>query len=143
MRAQGASAVWQAVCDYDPTRGVPFSAYARQRVLASVLTRYRQEWAYAFRCVLKPPDDERPRKAHRQLVLSPVRESLREALTQLSSLELWLLAQVFWEERTEADIAQQVGISQQAVSKRKSAILRELRRRIDASSSSALARGRS
>lgn len=49
MRAEAACAAWQAVCDYDPSLGVPFSAFARQRVLTITLTRYRQEWTYALR----------------------------------------------------------------------------------------------
>lgn len=132
MRAQAASAVWQAVCDYDPSRGVPFSAYARQRVLSSALTRYRQEWAYAFRCVLSQRRDGDEWDPPRPPCSSALCESLREALLRLSRHDLWLLEQMFWEDRTESDIAEQVGISQQAISKRKNVILRELRRRIGA-----------
>src|SRR4029077_8144749 len=53
MRAEAACAAWQAVCDYDPSLGVPFNAFARQRVLTSTLTRYRREWAYALRLAQK------------------------------------------------------------------------------------------
>jgi hypothetical protein len=35
--------------DYDPSLGVPFSAFAQQRILISTLTRYRREWTYASR----------------------------------------------------------------------------------------------
>src|SRR5215510_2488959 len=49
MRAEAACAAWQAACDYDPSLGVPFTAFARSQVLTGTLTRYRQEWAYAFR----------------------------------------------------------------------------------------------
>jgi Sigma-70 region 2 len=49
MRAEAACAAWQAVCDYDPSLGVPFSAFAYQRVLTRTLTRYRQEWSYVLR----------------------------------------------------------------------------------------------
>jgi RNA polymerase sigma factor (sigma-70 family) len=132
MRAHGASALWQAICDYDSSRGIPFSAYARQRVLSSALTRYRQEWAYAFRCGLNPRADGDTTDARRQIKSSADSESVHEALMRLSSSAVWLLEQVFWEERTEAEIAHQVGITQQAVSKRKTAILRDLRRRIGA-----------
>src|SRR5499426_103486 len=49
MRAEAACAAWQATCDYDQSLNVPLSIFARQTVLTSTLTRYRQEWAYALR----------------------------------------------------------------------------------------------
>lgn len=39
-----------ATVEYDSSRGVPFGAFAHQRILTSVLTRFRQEWAFASRC---------------------------------------------------------------------------------------------
>jgi hypothetical protein len=47
---------------------------------------------------------------------------------ELSKPDLWLIEQLFLRGRTEADIATQIGITQQAVNKRKWMILLRLRR---------------
>jgi len=126
MRAHGASAIWQAVCEYDPSRGIPFSAYARQRVWASALTRYRQEWVYALRT-------EWEAEVFAEAVTlcdvdpSRIHEWLPHLVAELSAAERWLIEQLYWEGRTELEIANELGITQQAVSKRKSTILRGLR----------------
>lgn len=137
MRAQASAAIWQAICDYDPSRGVSFSAYARQRVLSSALTRYRQEWAYAFRLVLSQQRVSREWESQAAPRSSDWCESLREALLRLPRDDRWLIEQIFWEDHTESEIADKVGISQQAISKRKKTILRQLRRGISVRSSPA------
>jgi DNA-directed RNA polymerase specialized sigma subunit len=53
------------------------------------------------------------------------------ALARLSKPDLWLVEQLFLRDRTEADVAAQIGISQPAISKRKRAIVMQLRRYID------------
>lgn len=45
------AAACAAQAAYDPRRCVPFGAFVYRRVMARVLTRYRQEWGYARRCV--------------------------------------------------------------------------------------------
>jgi DNA-directed RNA polymerase specialized sigma24 family protein len=57
------------------------------------------------------------------------------ALARLPSSDLWLVEQLFLRDRTEADIATQIGITQQAVSKRKQLILLRLRRYMTRTSS--------
>jgi Sigma-70 region 2 len=121
IRAEAACAVWQAVSEYDPSRGVPFSAFARQRVLTQTLTRFRQEWAYALRCVQEPNSE--PNFA----AYVPFEDWPREALARLSEADLWLVGQLFLRDRTEADVAKQIGITQQGVNKRKRLILVNLR----------------
>jgi DNA-directed RNA polymerase specialized sigma24 family protein len=134
VNAMAVAAAWQAECDYDTSRGVPFAAFARQRILTRVLTRYRQEWAYAVRC---PVDLEGDGHENGRLdsIASPVVPvflgSMRHVLTRLSKTDRWLLEEFFWKGRTEANIARDMGISQQAISKRKRAILRDLRRQLD------------
>jgi DNA-directed RNA polymerase specialized sigma subunit len=49
-------------------------------------------------------------------------------LTRLPAADRRLLERLFWEECTETEIASGLGITQQAVSKRKRKILTELRR---------------
>ena len=73
MRAEAACAAWQAVCDYDPSLGVPFSAFAHQRVLTGTLTRCRQEWAYALR--LAPEYDPESSDSRRWIALLPQRST--------------------------------------------------------------------
>ena len=131
MRAEAACAAWQAVCDYEPSLGVPFNAFTRQRVLTSTLTRYRQEWTYALRSA----QEYDPEKSDSRLLDSPTSEVFDDwpehALARLSKPDLWLIEQLFLRDRTEANIATQIGISQPAISKRKRAIVMQLRRYID------------
>jgi DNA-directed RNA polymerase specialized sigma subunit len=131
MRSEAACAVWQAVCDYDPSFNVPFSAFARQRVLTGTLTRYRQEWAYALRSA--PQHD--PESCDNRLLDSAASAAFdscpRHALARLSESDLWLLEQLFLKDRPEADIATQIGVTQQGINKRKRAILMRLKRCID------------
>ena len=53
------------------------------------------------------------------------------APVRLSKLDLWLMEQLFLRDRTEADVAAQIGITQPAISKRKRAVAIQLRRYID------------
>lgn len=122
MRALGNAAAWQAANDYDPARGVPLSAFVRQRVMSDALTRYRQEWRYAFHCAA-------PRAAGAsETAGSTISDEIRCALADLPENDLWLIEQLFFEQRTEADMARSLGISQQAVSKRKHSTIAFLRR---------------
>jgi hypothetical protein len=131
MRAEAACAAWQAMGDYDPSLSVPFIAFARQRVLTTTLTRYRQEWAYALRSA----QEHDPESSDRRLLNSTTCEVFDDcpvpALARLSKPDLWLVEQLFLRDRTEADVAAQIGITQPAISKRKRAIVMQLRRYID------------
>jgi hypothetical protein len=131
MQAVAACAAWQAVCDYDPSLGVPFSAFAQQRVLTGTLTRCRQEWAYALR--LTPEYDPESSDSRRLVFAASAAFDAcpRHALARLSQSDLWLVGQLFLRDRTEADIAAQIGITQQAISKRKRSIVKQLRRYIE------------
>ena len=127
MRAEAACAAWQAVCDYDASLGVPFDAFAYQRVLTSTLTRYRQEWAYALRLA----EEHKPEASDSRMLDAAVPAVFadwpRPALARLTKSDLWLVEQLFLRGRTEATIATETGITQQAVNKRKSMILLRLR----------------
>jgi RNA polymerase sigma-70 factor (ECF subfamily) len=126
MRAVASSAAWQAECEYDPSRGVPFSAFARQKVLSSTLTRYRQEWSYTLRSIVESNIEGRD-TIDRHEDLDVIVLSIRVALEHLPHSERWLIRQLFWSERSEADVARHAGITQQAISKRKQRILSSLR----------------
>jgi DNA-directed RNA polymerase specialized sigma subunit len=126
MRAHGAGALWQARCDFDVKRLVPFDAFARQRVLGAALTRYRQEWTFALHCQVG--DDgvgDEPTSAG----ASVQDEHLaREMLARVSPAENRLMKALFWDGETEATLAVDLSVTQQAVSKRKRTVLRQLRK---------------
>ena len=120
-----------AACDaqkaYDPTRCVPLGAFIYRRVMARVLTRYRQEWSYAQRCVCELGGED---GECAQCAAPAVADhaDLEAALASLSTAQRWLVEQLFWQERTESALAAVLGLSQRAVSKRKQVLLGVLRR---------------
>ena len=126
-QACGALAACQADRDFDPLRGIPFDGFVYTRVMAAALTRYRQEWSYAGHCPSQAYD------CPGQMVIADLAEQLqaqtsaRELLGLLAEQDRWLLEQAFWHQATEAHIARLLGISQQAVSKRKAALLATLK----------------
>jgi DNA-directed RNA polymerase specialized sigma subunit len=130
VRAQAACAVCIATRDFDASRGVPFDAFAHHRILTAVLTRYRQEWAFAGHCAPTAITDS----PARQEVDSPTRHAQREIMEYirrtLPRSDRALLLALFWGDRTEATIGRKLGLTQQAISKRKRTVLRELRRRL-------------
>ena len=128
MEAEVAMAGLQATRDFDPTRGVPWEAFLRQRVMCAALARYRREWTYAIHRVSGAALDEYGTVEGGGL---PSREAnfelLQEALDRLPRSDIRLIEGLFWGGETEARLAKVLGISQQAVSKRKLKILKNLR----------------
>ena len=55
-------------------------------------------------------------------------EQLHRALSSLSDEERYLIQQIYFNDRTERDLAEELGCSQNAVNKRKQRILDKLRR---------------
>src|SRR5213080_2181247 len=51
LAAVGTAAAWQAVCDFDPARGVPLAGFGYCRMITRCLSRYRKEWRYALHLV--------------------------------------------------------------------------------------------
>jgi DNA-directed RNA polymerase specialized sigma24 family protein len=128
IQAQGLAAAWQARCDYDPARGVPLGAFVRRRVLSGVLTRYRQEWAYAVRVGFEVPAAEEAGPPAATPDAPQVGDALQGPLTRLAEPDRWLIERLFWHGKTESDVASELGISQPAVNRRKRAIIHDLRR---------------
>jgi RNA polymerase sigma factor (sigma-70 family) len=128
MEAEAAAAALQAARDFDPGRNVPWEAFLRRRIMAAALARYRREWVYARRRV-SDSDKDFPAGA------LPRAHSLREedfavllrALQELPAADLVIIEGIYWDGNTENALAGDLGVSQQAVSKRKHAILRALR----------------
>ena len=130
VKAIAAAACCQAQLDYDLTRGVPLNAFLYQRALTCAWTRYRQEWAYGIRFIQEDGNGCDEAVAHRAKLteVCPRDDSLRCALLELPFADQWLVRELFWNGMSEDKVARNLKITQQAVSKRKSKIIRKLRR---------------
>ncbi len=125
MRAQGAAIGWQAVVEFDTSRGIPRDAFLYQRIMAGLLARYRQDWAVAVHCIAWEDANNLAIKERLPDI------DLYVALSLLGEQDRGLLTQLFWKRETEAEIAQAHKVSQQAVSKRKHTVLKTLRTYLD------------
>ncbi len=133
-RAIIAAASCRAAFDYDPKRGVPRAAFVYKRAVASVWTRYRQEWAYGLRFASAPPKTaEQPASAPHcpNESVGTMDRRLCEALDLLPSIDQWLIRQLFWSKACERRVAVTLHVSQQEVSRRKARVLRSLRRTLN------------
>lgn len=115
---------------FDEERGVPLRAYIYLRAVAAAWTRYRQEWSYYLHCVMKSNDaleiSDIPRRQSEQSETTS--QLLSHALYQLTEEDRLLVHRLFWDGAQQCRVAASLQISQQCVSKRKSRILRQLRR---------------
>jgi DNA-directed RNA polymerase specialized sigma24 family protein len=129
-KALALAAAWRATRDFDPDRGISWIVFARSRVLSGVWTRHRQECSFArynsHNALLARDEFPSSDSFHSDLALA----ALHRALSKLSKPDLRLIEHLFWQGGTEAALSSSLGISQPAVSKRKRAVLCELRRRI-------------
>lgn len=139
MRSVVTLAAMEAAGVFDTTRGLALDSFVRSRVLARALTFYRQEWNYATRHIdgVSLPEDQERLLPDQCLVAPdtgshPARETLCEALALLSAQSRWVLEELYLHERTVAEVARHLGISQRAVNKRKQSALRHLRLHLDA-----------
>jgi RNA polymerase sigma factor (sigma-70 family) len=125
-RALGALAACEARRSFDPGRMVPLEAYLYRRVVEGVWARYRREWGFARRC--RPAGDlsERPAAEPDRLDRESI-ERLARILEALGESDQCLIRRLFWDDRTEDQLAGELGVSRQAVNKRKQKLLRQLR----------------
>jgi hypothetical protein len=71
LAAVGTAAAWQAVCEFDPERGVPLAGFGYCRMMTRCLSRYRKEWRYALHLVASDSrGDETTTFKHRGLAAS-------------------------------------------------------------------------
>ena len=63
-----------------------------------------------------------------QIIQKLEQEQLHKAIMELSREEKWLIQELYFEERTERDVAAELGLSQKAVNKRRQKILEKLRK---------------
>jgi len=144
IKAHGRCAGCEAIRDFEASRGVPLDAFFYQRVIARAYSRFRREWAYGLRCISETdgfvPDGRDTFFPNKYCVHNretsvepdPTYQEIRDAVELLSEPDRQLITQLFWEEHTETNIAEALGISHQAVNKRKRAVIQKLRALIDA-----------
>ena len=130
MESQVLSALWQALRDYDVSRNVPLAAFIYSRAIASALSRYRQEWSYAFHCRLHTGRQGLAGLSDTSPNQRTVHDIVLFGLAELAKSESQLMLQLFLEGYTEQEVAQRLGISHQAVSKRKKVLLQNVRKRL-------------
>jgi RNA polymerase sigma factor (sigma-70 family) len=128
MKAEAIAAAWEAELDFDPMRGVPLRAFVHQRVLARVLTRHRREWAYARRCGLRSETDHCEDVTAGGPSSVDVSESLQHCLDRLPEHHRRLIQCLYWEGKTEVEVARMLSRSQPTINLRKRRILERLRR---------------
>jgi RNA polymerase sigma factor (sigma-70 family) len=132
IRAEGAAAAVAAVRDFNPELRVPLEAYLRMRMMGQVLVRYRKEWTYALRqysCSNEALGMPSLASDFGQMM----REDLTDAISHLSERDRSLIERIYWSNETEAEIGRSLGLTQQAVNKRKQSIVRALREMIESS----------
>jgi RNA polymerase sigma factor (sigma-70 family) len=130
VRAQAAVAACQAIRDYEPLRGVAFESFLKGRLHASLLARYRKEWAFASRMRASLDGDTPQVAAPVELAETSEIDSLLKALARLPRRDFRLLRKLFWDDCTEFEVGRSLGISHQAVSKRKHVILKQIRKHL-------------
>ena len=140
LTAVGTAAAWQAVCEFDPELGVPLAGFGYCRIISRCLARYRKEWRYALHIRASDSREEesttfeRPElNASFSAKLNETHSSndhLRGAIGALPAKQQRLIEQLFWEERTETELANTMNINQSTISRRKRAILNGLRMKL-------------
>ncbi len=130
MRAEGAAAALIATRHYQPRYHVPLGVYVRMRIMGQILTRYRKEWAYALRQVSADRIEDADLEVGSEQQAALLNDELQWILAPLCETDRKLLERLYWCEETEAEIGKTLGLSQQAVNKRKQSILQSLRNRI-------------
>jgi RNA polymerase sigma factor (sigma-70 family) len=127
--AESIAAACHAIRIFDPNLGPTLNSFVYHTILASALARYRKEWTYALRYGMAQSEDPvTVAGAEERFSIEQEEELLKRSLIDLPEADRRLLQRLFWEGRTETEIASGLGITQQAVSKRKRKILTELRR---------------
>jgi RNA polymerase sigma factor (sigma-70 family) len=128
LRAEAQAAAWEAERDFDPTRGVPLRAFVHHRILTRTLGRVRREWRFARHCWPRLRGDESTAPAVDGIDFAESSQHLRTCLNQLPDLERRLIVDLYWEEKTEIEIARMLSVTQPTICRRKQRILEQLRR---------------
>ena len=136
LTAVGTAAAWQAICEFNPERGVPLAGFGYCRIISRCLARYRKEWRYALHLSSSDSHEEATTFERSELNASSAvpgngthrwGDDLRGAMRDLPAKQLRLIEQLFWEECTETEVAKTMSINQSTINRRKQAILNGLR----------------
>ena len=139
LTAVGTAAAWQAVCEFDPERGVPLAGFGYCRMMTRCLARYRKEWRYVLHVAVSDSREEATTFKHPDFTASstekvngahPSNDHLRDVVSALPAEQRRLIEQLFWEERTETEVADAMGTNQSTINRRKQAILNGLRMKL-------------
>src|SRR5205809_6892551 len=138
--AVGTAAAWQAVCEFDSELGVSLAGFGYCRMMTRCLARYRKEWRYALHLVASDScEKETTTFKHAGWAASSAangngahhsNDDLRGAVGALLPEQRRLIEQLFWEERTETELANTMNINQSTINRRKKAILNGLRMKL-------------
>lgn len=120
IRAEASAAACQAARDYDPSTGIPFASFLKNRILARIRARYRQERAFADHCAARAGANGHG--GHR--ASGPW---LAEAIEGLRTPDRWLIEQIYLKGYTGAELARCLGVSPGTIRRRQQAILRKMR----------------
>jgi DNA-directed RNA polymerase specialized sigma24 family protein len=106
-------------------------------MMTRCLARYRKEWRYALHLVASDScDEETTTYKHPDLTASSAarvdgtlrsNNDLHSAVGALRPEQRRLIEQLFWNERTEVEVANAMGTNQSTINRRKQAILHGLR----------------
>jgi RNA polymerase sigma factor (sigma-70 family) len=134
MKAEAIAAALEAERDFDQARGVPLEAFVHQRVWARSLSCYRREWTYARRCGhdLEGSNDGEVLMERGSYSID-ISDSLLTCLRRLPDHQRHLIEYLFWQEKTEVELARMLCLTQSGINRRKRRILDQLRRWIDRS----------
>jgi RNA polymerase sigma factor (sigma-70 family) len=137
-------AALEAQRDYDPARGVAEEQFVLSRTLSALLTYYRREWRFAQRCsllVVAPENEgdcehnlleQEPDPEAERFVEDICRsDALQRAMRRLSARERGVLYLYFWEQLTDRQIAERIGIAPASVSVYKDRGLGKIRSVLD------------
>jgi DNA-directed RNA polymerase specialized sigma24 family protein len=129
VRAILQSAATSAGFDYDKERAVPLQAHIYMRAVAAAWSRYRQEWSYYLHFATKSGAGVEPiaKPFDRSQADETIRYFLGRALSHLPVEDQLLIEQLFWNGARQGRLAVMLGVSQQAVSRRKVRVLQLLR----------------
>lgn len=141
VRAILQSAATSAAFDYDKERAVPLRAHIYVRAVAAARTRYRQEWSYYLHSATESGVGVEPiaMPCDRSQADETTRYFLGQALSHLPVEDQLLIEQLFWNGTRQDRLAMMLGVSQQAVSRRKVRALQLLRQTLHSSAALLLA----
>ncbi|MFA0746298.1 sigma-70 family RNA polymerase sigma factor [Fervidibacter sp.] len=135
------AATFEACFYFDEQRGMTLETFVFWQVLTALRDFHRREWAYfAFHCGHlsrvsnegEAGEGDESAEVCEGVVTKGLEQEWRRylifwALERLSERERQVINRLYWDGRTEAEIAHELGISQQAVSKIKQKAIQKLR----------------